>query len=394
MKCPKCHADNPDNKKFCSDCGAPLTADADAIPHAAQVREQVQAVLEANYKDQKLVEIDLIEQVTTRLIGWAKLFASFVGIPLSVLAVVLGFLGIKATLDLSSLNDRIVQIKKDGDALTGDLTKLKEQRDRLNQLAADVQTINNKVETIEEKIAPDASLNSTPDGAKILSALKEFQQHFRTIGFVQPKGELKVSIDHHQKDDAYFQWEDNHLIIGDDLAPDLDTAYREYSHHALSTVNQKMYMSSSNSYQIAAIESGLADYFTCSYTGNPHFAEKSAPVFQKLFGKQAVPKPFLRNLDNNRSFSEINPNQPATIEPHNLGELWGGVFWEIRKGIGSTELADKLLFATWTAMQPSGSPDSDAAAFANTLLQEDRTIENGDHAEQIKNVFARHGLNV
>jgi len=33
MKCPKCHAENPDNTKFCSECGSPefpdLSKDAD-----------------------------------------------------------------------------------------------------------------------------------------------------------------------------------------------------------------------------------------------------------------------------------------------------------------------------------------------------------------------------
>ena len=39
MKCPKCHADNPDTKPFCADCGTQLTPSEDAQPSFTKTLE-------------------------------------------------------------------------------------------------------------------------------------------------------------------------------------------------------------------------------------------------------------------------------------------------------------------------------------------------------------------
>lgn len=390
MTCPICKADNPESNRFCANCGAPLGIDADA--QGTHLRAQVLAILDAQYKDQRLVQVDLIENITTRLISWAKLFASLVGIPLSVLALVLGFLGIKATLDFSALNDSLAQMKKESDSLTKDLSSLREQRDRLNQLAADLQTVSTKVENIEEKVSTDPSLDKTPEGQRIKHDLEEFQKYFHAIGLVQPKGELKVSLDTNQKDNAYYQLEGNQLIIGEALASDPDVIYHEYSFRALTAANPDAINASW--FQVTAISYGLADYFTCSYTNDAKVAEKSAPVFRETMGRERVPNDYLRNLDNNRSFSEVKDNDPASNEPHNVGEIWGGAFWEIRKLINNRDITDKLLFSAWAALKISNSPQNDAVNFVNTLIEKDRAIEGGTHADQIKEVFSRRGMRV
>jgi predicted amidophosphoribosyltransferase len=39
MKCPKCHADNPDTQKFCGECGASLTAVQKEMPSFTKTLE-------------------------------------------------------------------------------------------------------------------------------------------------------------------------------------------------------------------------------------------------------------------------------------------------------------------------------------------------------------------
>jgi len=39
MKCPKCHADNPDTKTFCGDCGKQLTPPDEAQPSFTKTLE-------------------------------------------------------------------------------------------------------------------------------------------------------------------------------------------------------------------------------------------------------------------------------------------------------------------------------------------------------------------
>jgi hypothetical protein len=53
--------------------------------------------------EQKTLEIDLSTRVLERLLGWSKLFAFFVGIPLALLGVVLGWLGLKSYNDFQKM---------------------------------------------------------------------------------------------------------------------------------------------------------------------------------------------------------------------------------------------------------------------------------------------------
>ena len=96
MNCNNCKAANPEGKKYCGDCGAALDLSAvakDADESAVQQQIRVQA------KDQKLVEVELIEAVVNRLSNWAKLFGFFVGIPVALFLALLGLLGYKTYSD-------------------------------------------------------------------------------------------------------------------------------------------------------------------------------------------------------------------------------------------------------------------------------------------------------
>ena len=45
MKCPKCHADNPETKQVCGDCGTQLTPPAEAQPSFTKTIETPQEEL-------------------------------------------------------------------------------------------------------------------------------------------------------------------------------------------------------------------------------------------------------------------------------------------------------------------------------------------------------------
>jgi len=109
-QCPHCNAANPDGKKFCGDCGAAL-----ADPLAANVRDaidssvatRVDAVLKERYKDQKLLEVETTQAIVERFSGWAKLLGFFVGVPVALLLLVLGLLGVKTYADFSAKVEKI-----------------------------------------------------------------------------------------------------------------------------------------------------------------------------------------------------------------------------------------------------------------------------------------------
>ena len=130
MNCNNCKAANPEGKKYCGDCGAALDLSAvakDAGESAVQQQIRVQA------KDQKLVEVELIEAVVNRLSNWAKLFGFFVGIPVALFLALLGLLGYKTYSDFKSLID----------------TGKEEITKKLDEAQKQVQTIKNRSDGLE-----------------------------------------------------------------------------------------------------------------------------------------------------------------------------------------------------------------------------------------------------
>jgi hypothetical protein len=102
VDCVRCKASNPDDKKFCGDCGMPLDPAlsqlSEIVEHA--VDKQLQAALDSRLKDSKVVQVETAEAIEERLTNWAKFY---VGIPAAILAVVLALFGISKFSDFANL---------------------------------------------------------------------------------------------------------------------------------------------------------------------------------------------------------------------------------------------------------------------------------------------------
>lgn len=282
-------------------------------------------------------------------------------------------------------------IKSKGDALFAKYRKLETQLDAVEALAKGVPELQNnlrelttKVESIEETISITSS-GKIPAAkkAKLLQAFKDFQKYFQQIGFEPPKGgQLKVVIDNKWSNSAVYDPKSNTMNVAPSLIDDFDVSLNQYVYHALSSVNPAALDDAS--WQTYAIESGLAAYFTCSFTNDPLLAEKSAHIFERAEG-------YLANLDNTRSFTEI-PEDRKPQETHDAGEVWGGAFWDIRKLLGQ-QRADKLLFSTWKVLSPADLKDESGMGFVKRLLKHSEKFE-GEGSDPIKAVFVRRGLDV
>jgi predicted amidophosphoribosyltransferase len=69
QKCPVCNAASNVGKKYCADCGAPLTStDIRQVIHA-----EVTGFMADHLKDRHVVEIELCESVVGRLEKWKKM---------------------------------------------------------------------------------------------------------------------------------------------------------------------------------------------------------------------------------------------------------------------------------------------------------------------------------
>jgi hypothetical protein len=119
-------------------------------------------------------------------------------------------------------------------------------------------------------------------------------------------------------------------------------------------------------------------------------AEKSIHVFRARAAEGQFPHPYLRNLDNERSFDEVDPTDSKTIEQHNVGEIWGGAFWKLRALLGKEE-ADKLLFKTWIA---TNLTPGFGLKFVKQLIELHEQAGEENHVAQIKAIFKKRGLKV
>jgi chromosome segregation ATPase len=108
--CEYCQAENPSKNVFCGECGARLRPEVS--PDIARlvdgaVERQVAEALDSRLKDQKVVEVEVAEQIAERTIKWAKLAGYFIGIPVALLASLLAFLGIRTYSDLENLTNTL-----------------------------------------------------------------------------------------------------------------------------------------------------------------------------------------------------------------------------------------------------------------------------------------------
>jgi hypothetical protein len=244
-----------------------------------------------------------------------------------------------------------------------------------------VETLGAKIEQLE-KLQFEPSTALTPALQKELqSSLDAFQAYLAKLGYEPDTSHVGVFVDPALKDNVYY--DGNRIVLGEPLAKDTDAAFREYTHHALLAKTNWLREGMSNEQQ--AVESGLADYFACSFNDDPLFGEKSIHLFRQhpdYRGKAAI-----RNMKNDRTFDEaaINP------ELHNVGEIWSGAFWEMRERLGQ-DVADRLLFTTWKAMA-SAEPHGDfGLAYAKKLLETAESSHGEQQSQLIRTIFKRRRL--
>ena len=129
--------------------GVPLLSELEGVVSAAQLRLAMKAYLNfldraestvggedlGNAEQIRRIELELSERVASRLLGWSKLLAACIGIPVAVALSVIGFLGVKSYSDLKGLNGQAESIVAQG---KNDLSAISSRQHELEQRLADV----------------------------------------------------------------------------------------------------------------------------------------------------------------------------------------------------------------------------------------------------------------
>jgi len=250
------------------------------------------------------------------------------------------------------------------------------------ELKARMQDIETKIDRIEEKISFEPSSSLTPELQRRLElAISSFRTYLSQLGFVPP-AEVRVRMQPGSRNAFYG---DDCIVIDPDLANDPDIAFREYTHHAL--LGEVPYGNWSSN--IRQIESGLADYFPCSFNNHSRLAERSAPVF-------GLGTPYIRELDNALNFSSGgNTNEPGAemAAPQKVGEVWGGAFWNIRRILGQ-QLADQLLLTSWMSLEFGDFENNNRSDFVRVILRTATAAGAAERIGTIQSIFEARGLTI
>jgi hypothetical protein len=178
------------------------------------IESAVAVAVEKRSKERSLVETELATAAVEKVLGWAKLFATFVAVPVGVLLLILTLFGISKFEDITKVSnqaDTLVtqaqtkfdSIKRTIDELTGQLDNTRSTLERqvadvkqfatrnentLTQLTGNVDSLQNNVATLQ---STSTSLLLGSSGKSV----KELQSRLKELGFYQgePDGNLGPS---------------------------------------------------------------------------------------------------------------------------------------------------------------------------------------------------------
>ena len=214
---------------------------------------------------------------------------------------------------------------------------------------------------------------ATPDQEELIKAeLTRFHSYLTGLGFQTPTDSPAVRVKPNI-DTALFDPHTNTVLIDSKLVEDRDTLYHVYMHHvSISSAPKRPETWTTLS---VTLQDALADYFACSYQGDPVFGKHYASVF-------GVEQGFLRDLANSYTFKKSRDD----AVPPKRGEVWGGLFWDIRSLVGKDK-ADRMLAEAW--MESAGISDEQAfiQSFVGSVLKQTEKSS----LEAVKEAISRRG---
>jgi hypothetical protein len=279
--------------------------------------------------------------------------------------------------------------------------ELKKIPDLTKKVEANQQTlakVGDKVDRLEEELAGKPLPPATEE--KLRRHVDRFRNYLRGLGFasVEPIP-IRQNVKGTSDDALYYLPGRAVIVVGkwylDDPefldAP--DAILREYAHHALMrstapALSDPNYTLTSPPW--SALESGLADYFACSFAGDPALGKPCARVLRK---HGVFDKPEVRNLTAKVQFGGT-PTY-AAASPDN-GLVWAAAFWELRApdNLGPDKSA-RLALESWRALQPTDAQTDSFEVFARRALARilDRASELDAGAPRVvRAVFDDRGL--
>jgi hypothetical protein len=203
--------------------------------------------------------------------------------------------------------------------------------------------------------------------------LDDYLIYLDKVGFQRPVSRVTIRIDKLPGNSTAY-YSNNKIFIDVRAAADPHIAIREYNHHILQEENGRPWQG-----QYGAIESGLADYYACSYSDTPRFGEISA----RALGSD---QPYFHILDNQRKFGEFATGPSSVQIPWWGTEIWGGAFWAMRSSLGR-DLADRIAAKAWLSIVWPTEEAQQASTFVDALVSAAKSIGDAQAVEVVRKIL-------
>ncbi len=220
--------------------------------------------------------------------------------------------------------------------------------------------------------------------------ITRFQEYVQSLGF-NNMGNYPVPVDAHATDKDYSWFSSNFnnpkkgkLYFGEggvDDGEDAETIVHEYLHAISSNVAP---YSNSTTDEAKALEEGLADYFTCSYSRHLNTYQ-----WEKIFYWDAGVKPNGKWAHWPYRSCTTNKIYPDSMgqDRYDDGEIWAGTFMEVWEDLGRTK-TDRIMLSALNSFSPNMSMDDAARLY----LQADSLLNGKNNHYQIAKHLVDKGL--
>jgi hypothetical protein len=263
----------------------------------------------------------------------------------------------------------------------------------LSQGKQQVDHLADRVERVEQFVFS----GGTPTQQVTLNqALIDFDRYMKSLGYRDDRALPRVQVGPsetgrdpaYEEYNAFYSGDQDLIVVGSALADDPDVVLREYCHHILQGLMPQNPAgggweesdTDAMAHGSTAIHSALADYFPCSFHGDPCFGRAAAQVYRSVSAEFSTE--CLRNLSNDRGVASLG----SATTPHQAGEVWAGAFWELRESRGAP-LVDRALLDACREVVPWPQPA--AASFVDRLVD---ALGSPGNSSGVRAVFTRRGL--
>ena len=370
MRCHGCNAEVSESARYCSACGELVDSDLRAVGRLvhANVNAKLEELIESKFADRQLVERQLVEQVSKRLLHWSQLLLAFTALPLALIAIVLALFGWRNYSDFvstvgkarRSVDERVRSFERQVAGFDKDLKEIETRINRVRASVAQSELLQPRVLDLEERLnTVETELQIDRDvPAATTKALRDFQAYLVTLGLQPSASKLRVMRTPQGGSSGVFLTADgtSTMKIDPSVVNQPDVCMTHYFTHILLSYRRMFHEASPAPSLITA----LSNYFAASFTDDPQIGE-------------GISKSRVVNLSHDVPFSDVRDD-----------DAWASAFWNLRQRFGRT-VADRLLFDAWFK-----TPDDDpltAPSFVALITTADRRNFGGRHVDAITKLF-------